>query len=183
LTADPTPARDGGSTSRIDSVAGVEMNPMPSPIITICGTITAVYDVSTSTLAIQRNALPNSTSPVVTTARVPIRGASIAPITEATAMDSATGRMRAPVDRVPQPRMNCMYWVIRKMKPNSAKKVTVTAPLAALKRASLNRVTSSIGCELRRSTTTNVTSRIALTANPVSVAVDCQPWSGASMIV
>ena len=31
--------------------------------------------------------------------------------------------------------MNWKYCVIRKMKPNSAKNVTVTAPLAALKRA------------------------------------------------
>ena len=40
FTADPTPARAGGSTSRIDSVAGVEIRPMPRPISTICGTIT-----------------------------------------------------------------------------------------------------------------------------------------------
>src|SRR4029079_3698742 len=39
LTAPPTPARAGGSTSRIDSVAGVEIRPMPRPISTLCGRI------------------------------------------------------------------------------------------------------------------------------------------------
>ena len=98
LTAEPTPARAGGSTSRIDSVAGVEIRPMPRPISTICGTITVAYDASTATVEIHRNAAPNSTSPVVTTTLVPIRGASSAPTTEATAMLSATGRIRAPVE-------------------------------------------------------------------------------------
>jgi hypothetical protein len=40
LTAEPTPARAGGSTSMIDSVAGVAIRPMPSPMSTIWGTIT-----------------------------------------------------------------------------------------------------------------------------------------------
>ena len=39
LTAEPTPARAGGSTCMIDSVAGVLTSPRPRPIITICGTI------------------------------------------------------------------------------------------------------------------------------------------------
>ena len=69
-------------------------------------------------------------------------------------MLSATGRIRAPVDRAPYPRTNWKYCVIRKMKPNSAKNVTVTAPLAALKRRSRNRLRSSIGCATRRSTRT-----------------------------
>src|SRR3954452_21312343 len=101
LTALPTPARAGGSTSRIDSVAGVEIRPMPSPIITICGTITWEYDVSTAAVEIHTNAVPKSTMPVVTTILVPIRGASAAPTTDATAIDKATGRIRAPVDRAP----------------------------------------------------------------------------------
>src|SRR4029077_16456605 len=54
LTADPTPARAGGSTSRIDSVAGVETSPMPRPMSTICGTITLAYDVCTVEVEIQR---------------------------------------------------------------------------------------------------------------------------------
>ena len=74
---------------------------MPRPISTICGTITVAYDVSTATVEIHRNAAPKSTSPVVTTTLVPIRGARSAPTTEATAMLSATGRIRAPVERVP----------------------------------------------------------------------------------
>ncbi len=40
LTAEPTPARAGGSTCRIDSVAGVLTRPRPTPMSTICGTIT-----------------------------------------------------------------------------------------------------------------------------------------------
>ena len=67
-------------------------------------------------------------------------------------MLSATGRIRAPVERVPYPRTNWKYCVIRKMKPNSAKNVTVTAPLAALNRRSRNRLRSSIGWAIRRST-------------------------------
>ena len=55
----------------------------------------------TDDVEIHRNALPNSTIPVVTTILVPIRGARAAPTTEATAMLSATGRIRAPVERVP----------------------------------------------------------------------------------
>jgi hypothetical protein len=38
LTAEPTPARAGGSTCMIDSVAGVVMRPRPRPISTISGT-------------------------------------------------------------------------------------------------------------------------------------------------
>ena len=82
-------------------MAGVEISPMPRPISTICGTITVAYDASTATVEIHQNAVPKSTRPVVTTILVPIRGASIAPTTEATAMLSATGRIRAPVERVP----------------------------------------------------------------------------------
>ena len=130
LTADPTPARAGGSTSRIDSVAGVEISPMPRPIITICGTITVVYGVATPEVEIHRNAEPNSTIPVVTTILVPMRGASAAPTTDATAIDNATGRIRAPVDNVPNPRTNWKYCVTRKMKPNKAKKVDRDRPAA-----------------------------------------------------
>ncbi len=143
---------------------------MPSPIITICGTITWEYDVSTAAVEIQRNAAPKSTIPVVTTILVPIRGASAAPTTEATAMLSATGRIRAPVESAPKPRTNWKYCVTRKMKPKSAKNVIVTAPLAALKRRSLNSVTSSIGCGVRRSQSTKTTSSAADRANPPRVA-------------
>ena len=101
LTADPTPARAGGSTSRIDSVAGLEISPMPSPMRTICTTITGAYGTSAGLPAIQVKAAPNSTIPVVTTARVPILGARRVPTTDATAIEIATGRIRSPVERVP----------------------------------------------------------------------------------
>ena len=69
------------------------------------------------------------------------------------------------------------------MKPNSAKNVTVTAALAALKRRSRKSVTSSIGCATRRSRITKAVSSTALSANPPSVNAEDQPCSGASMIV
>ena len=98
-------------------------------------------------------------------------------------MLSATGRMRAPVERVPYPRTNWKYCVTRKMKPNSAKNVIVTAPLAALKRRSRKSVTSSIGCGVRRSRTTKTVSRAAAVTNPPMVAGEDHPRLGASMIV
>ena len=159
-------------------MAGVEISPMPRPIITICGTITRRRTASSTVeVEIHRNAAPKSTIPVVTTILVPIRGASAAPTTEATAIDSATGRIRAPVDSAPYPRTNWKYCVTRKMKPNSAKNVTVTAPLAALKRRSRNSETSSIGCGVRRSRTTNAASSTAAAANPPTVA-DRRPAAG-----
>ena len=69
------------------------------------------------------------------------------------------------------------------MKPKRAKKVIVTAPLAALKRRSRKSVTSSIGWAAARSRTTKATSASAATAKPDSVASEPQPCSGASMIV
>ena len=111
MTADPTPARAGGRNKMIDSVARVEIRPMPRPISTIWGTIVVAYDASTATVEIHTNDVPNSTRPDVTTSLVPIRGASSAPTTEATAMLRATGRIRAPVERVPYPRTNWKYCV------------------------------------------------------------------------
>ena len=66
--------------------------------------------------------------------------------------------------------------MIRKMKPNSAKKVTVTAPLAARNRRSRNRleVEHRVG-EVRRSTDTNVSRSAALSAKPPIVYADAQP--------
>src|SRR5215213_8603932 len=69
------------------------------------------------------------------------------------------------------------------MNPNRAKKVIVTAPLAALNRGSLKSVTSSIGFGVRRSQTTKVVSSAAETTKPPTVVGDDQPWLGASMIV
>jgi len=65
----------------------------------ICGTIVAAYDTSTSIVEIHRNDGPSRVSPVVTTALVPIRGASWPPTIEATAIENATGRIRRPVPR------------------------------------------------------------------------------------
>ena len=159
------------------------MSPIPRPRSTICGTIEVAYGTSMGLAAIHAMDDPNIRSPVVTTARVPSRGASSPPAMEATAMLTATGRIRVPVDRASYPRITWKYWVTRKMKPASEKKVTVTAPLAALNRRSANRLTSSMGCSARRSATTNATRSTAVTANPTIVAVDPQPRVGASMIV
>ena len=78
---------------------------------------------------------------------------------------------------------NWKYWVIRKMKPDSAKNETVTEPLAAVKRGLRNRLRSSIGCSVRRSRAMNAASSTAVSAKPASVRALPQPWSGASMIV
>ena len=53
------------------------------------------------------------------------------PAIEDTGDAAATGRMRVPVTRAAYPRTNWKYCVIRKMKPDSAKVLMVTAPLAA----------------------------------------------------
>jgi hypothetical protein len=87
------------------------------------------------------------------------------------------------VDSAPYPRTNWKYCVTRKMKPKRAKNVTVTAPLAALKRRSRNNVMSSIGLAARRSRMTKATSSPAASAKPPSVGAEDQPCDGASMIV
>src|SRR5947199_208716 len=69
------------------------------------------------------------------------------------------------------------------MKPNSEKKATVTAPLAAVKRGFANSLTSSIGSLARRSHATNAASRSATTAKPARLRALLQPWLGASMMV
>ena len=73
--------------------------------------------------AIHAIAVPKHSRPVTTTARVPTRGASMPPTTEAIAIEIATGRIRAPVESGPKSRTTWKYCVIRKMKPDSAKKV------------------------------------------------------------
>ena len=79
--------------------------------------------------------------------------------------------------------MNWKYCVMRKMKPNSEKKAMVTEPLAAEKAGTLNRVTSSIGSAVRRSTTTNAVPSRAVPANPAMLEGAPQPRPGASMTV
>ena len=81
----------------IDSVAGVEISPRPVPMTSIWPTIVVAYDASAGIVEIQRNAPPRSVIPTVTTAFTPTRGASRPPTIEATAMLSATGRIRTPV--------------------------------------------------------------------------------------
>ncbi len=98
-------------------------------------------------------------------------------------MLAATGRILTPVESVPKCRMNCMYWVIRKMKPKRAKNVTVTAPLAAENAGTLKRETSIIGFSERRSIITNTTLSAAVIANPPRLRTDPHPYCGASMIV
>src|ERR1035437_7592005 len=79
--------------------------------------------------------------------------------------------------------MNWKYWVIRKMKPSSVKKATVTEAHAAAKRGLRNSDTSSIGSRVRRSREMNAASRVIASAKPTSVRTLLQPWLGASMIV
>src|ERR1035437_8843613 len=65
--------------------------------------------------------------------------------------------------------MNWKYWVIRKMKPSSVKKATVTEAHAAAKRGLRNSDTSSIGSRVRRSRGMNAASRGIGSAKPTSV--------------
>jgi hypothetical protein len=78
---------------------------------------------------------------------------------------------------------NWKYWVIRRLKPESAKKATVTEPLAALKRGLRNRLRSTIGSEVVRSRTMKAANSPAASAKPPRLWALLQPWPGASMIV
>ena len=69
------------------------------------------------------------------------------------------------------------------MKPDSAKNEIATEALAAVKRGSRNRLTSSIGGSVRCSQATNAAATAAVSAKPAIVRVLPQPCSGASMIV
>ena len=69
------------------------------------------------------------------------------------------------------------------MNPDSAKNEIATAALAAVKRGLRNKLTSSIGCSVRRSQATNAAPSTAVSAKPPSVRALPQPWFGASMIV
>ena len=78
---------------------------------------------------------------------------------------------------------NWKYWVIRKMNPASEKNVTVTEPLAALKRWLRNSPRSIIGSRAVRSRAMNAPSSPAASAKPARLRTLLQPWAGASMIV
>ena len=122
--------------------------------------------------------------PTKTTALVPIRvRARRVPSTEPTAMERATGRIRTPVSSGLKPCSSCMNCVIRKMKPNSAKNATVTAPLAALNRRLVNSVTSISGSLTRRSHSVKQTPAASAIAKPARVRAEDHPHSGASMMV
>src|SRR5260370_38573053 len=72
---------------------------------------------------------------------------------------------------------------MRKMNPYSAKKQTVTAPLAAENAGVVNSETSIIGSALRYSSTMKDMISAAVIANPTRVGTDPQPRPGASMMV
>src|ERR1700730_17192631 len=69
------------------------------------------------------------------------------------------------------------------MNPASAKKATVTEPLAAVKRRLRNRLRSSSGAAVRRSQPMNAASRAQAAKQPMIVSNEPQPDPGASMIV
>jgi hypothetical protein len=71
--------------------------------------------------------------------------------------------------------MNWKYWVMMKMKPSSVKNETVTAAQAALKRAFLNSVTSSIGSRALRSQAMKAASSPTPNANPTTLRRLPQP--------
>src|SRR5690242_13547277 len=69
------------------------------------------------------------------------------------------------------------------MNPASAKKATVTEPLAAVKRRLRNKLRSSSGAAARRSQPMNAASRAPAARKPVIVDEELQPHPGASMMV
>ncbi len=96
---------------------------------------------------------------------------------------SAKGRVATPARSVEYSRTTWKYCVMRKMKPNSPKKASAIAPLAALKRGLRNSRTSSSGSGRRSSQVTKPTSATTAAAYPPRVRADAQPLPGASIVV
>ena len=63
-------------------------------------------------------------------------------------MTTANGMIRTPAARAEKPSTDCRYWVSRNSEPNRAKKVRVTARLAAVNRGFEKNETLSIGWSL-----------------------------------
>src|SRR3981189_3367716 len=121
LTAEPTPALSALSDPMIASVAGAVASPSPPPRSTICTAISR-YEVSALVVAAQARPAAKIASPPATTTVVPIRSTTRGPRIDATPMEIATGSSRTPVSKALYSLTNWKYWVMTKMKPNSARK-------------------------------------------------------------
>lgn len=145
MTADPMPAREGGSTSMMDSVAGVDTSPMPEPHEQHLGD----DDRPVGGVGVDAAGDPRHRAEADESADDDGAGAdawcSSPPQTEPIAIDSATGRIRRPVSSGLNPRNTWKYWVMRKMSLRRQKKVTVTDVLAALIGDRQKSVMSSMG--------------------------------------
>ncbi len=102
-------------------------------------------------------------------------------VTAAATIAIANGSVRTPAWRAEYPLTSWRYCVTRKMNPNSAKKPSVTARLAAVNRMFRNRCTSSNGSGVRSSRHTNSARIASAPAMPPIVAAEVQPFPGASM--
>src|SRR5262249_29628279 len=137
------------------------------------------YDVACDSRDIQSRVSPNSARPAPTMTLLPIRTASLVPAIDATATETASGSSRTPVLSGLNDFTTWKYWVIRKMRPSSAKNAIATAPLAAVKRGFLKRLMSIIGWADARSTATRQASTAAPAARAAMVDAEPQPQSGA----
>src|SRR4051795_5637423 len=85
------------------------------------------------------------TKPSVTTTLVPRRATSLALSGAEIISATATGNRLAPDLSVLKPSTNWRYWLMKNSDPNMAKKTSVIANDAAVKRGFLKKVTSRMG--------------------------------------
>src|SRR5690348_5525554 len=159
----------------IDSVAGAMMFAIPRPstivMITTCATLLDVPSV-----VIINNDVATIAIPVATTALLPNACTHRVDSGANTINTAACGMRIAPALTVEKPSTDCRYWVSKKIVPNSARNVSVIAPLAAEKRGFSKKRMSSIGLSQCNSHKRNATSTTTPTTNPVTTDVGVQPW-------
>ena len=110
-----------------------------------------------------------SSSPTVTTRRVPTFSATTAAIGVKTAATMANGSVCTPADSVEYPLTNWKYCVMRKMKPKRQKNATEMESAPPVKRGILKTRTSSSGPSVRSSSSVKTVSRTAAAAKHASV--------------
>src|SRR5579864_4870407 len=183
LTADPTPALAVGSAPMMASVAGPMVRARPAAISVIEAMTGPQYAESTLRVAATANPALMISSPPATTILVPIRFMTAIAAGDTAPVTTANGRVATPALSGSYPWTSWKYWVIRNMNPNSPKKASAIAPLAAENLALVNSRTSSIGSGRRAWQRANQARIAADPANPPSVADDAQPCVGASITV
>ena len=165
------------------SAVGAVMEERPRASSTMATTIGPQYAVPASELkAATTNPPPMSSSPTVTTRRVPTLRATTAAIGVHTAATMANGSVCRPADSVEYPLTNWKYWVMRKMKPKRQKNATEMDSAPPVKRGILKTRTSSSGPSVRSSNRAKTVSRTAAVAKQASVPIEAQPHCGPSMM-